>query len=179
MKGIVFNEFVSLVEAKFGDMVLDQVITEGAPESGGAFTTAGYYDHAELVAMVVALSKVTGVAAGDLVRAFGQHLFGKLIRIPSMQHAEFASAYDFLARVDDVIHVEVVRLYPDAELPKLETRKTEDGGFELIYRSRRRLADLAHGMVEGCLAHYQSPAKIVRTELPDEGSYQVVRFNIS
>ena len=48
MKGIVFTEFLDLVEAKFGAEVLEEMLDAADLKSGGAYTAVGYYDHAEM-----------------------------------------------------------------------------------------------------------------------------------
>jgi len=60
MKGIVFNEFIEMVEDKFGEDMVDDIIDESDLPSGGAYTTVGTYDHGELVTMVVKLSEFQG-----------------------------------------------------------------------------------------------------------------------
>src|SRR5688500_13719002 len=75
MKGIVFTEFLEMVEHQFGPAIADRIIVESKVASNGAYTSVGTYDHGELVAMVVCLSAATGVPAEALVQAFGEHLF--------------------------------------------------------------------------------------------------------
>ena len=58
MKGIVFKEFIDMVEATFGEEMLDTVIENSDLPSGGVYTSVGTYPHTELVAMVVTLSLI-------------------------------------------------------------------------------------------------------------------------
>jgi len=60
MKGIVFTEFLEMVEAKFSPEMTDRIITESKVPSGGAYSAVGTYDHEEIVALVQALSRATG-----------------------------------------------------------------------------------------------------------------------
>lgn len=46
MKGIVFTEFVDMVEAQFSADMVDDILDDAAPASGGAYTAVGTYDHA-------------------------------------------------------------------------------------------------------------------------------------
>jgi len=41
MKGIVFTEFLDLVEEKFGMEMVDKIITQSELESEGAYTAVG------------------------------------------------------------------------------------------------------------------------------------------
>ena len=76
MKGIVFKEFADMVEATFGDDMYDRLVAQSDLPSGGVYTAVGTYDHMEIVQLVVALSKETGIDPTTLVQAFGKYLFG-------------------------------------------------------------------------------------------------------
>lgn len=178
MKGIVFNEFIEFVESAQGIIAVDAMISAANPTSGGAYTAAGYYDFQELVSMVVALSARCGTPVPDLVRGFGEYLFGKLVAQRSELLRAMPDVYTFLESIEGQIHVEVRRIYPDADLPKLETERRSDGSLLLRYRSRRHLADLAEGMIAGCIAHYGGKHKVSRQDFLDEGQVQVAEFTI-
>ena len=57
MKGLIFTSFLHFVEKEYGLEIVDEVIVESAIPSGGIYTTVGDYNHTELIAMIVALSK--------------------------------------------------------------------------------------------------------------------------
>ena len=78
MKGIIFTAFLDLVEEKFGMEMLEDVISSANLPNEGAYTAVGTYDHDELITMVVILSEKSAIAVEDLVKAFGQYLFGVL-----------------------------------------------------------------------------------------------------
>ena len=80
MKGIVFAEFIELVEEKFGFEMADDIIEKCDLPSEGAYTQVGKYDHQELIDLVVALSKETNISVEDLVKTFGQHLLNKFTK---------------------------------------------------------------------------------------------------
>lgn len=75
MKGVVFTEFMELVETRMGLEMLDRVITEADLPNDGAYTSVGTYDHAELVRLVQALSNASGMSVPQLIHLFGEHLF--------------------------------------------------------------------------------------------------------
>ena len=54
MKGMVFTEFLEMVESTFSADMVAAIIDDSAPPSGGAYTSVGTYDHQELVGMVTA-----------------------------------------------------------------------------------------------------------------------------
>ena len=178
MKGIIFTEFLELVESAFSPEVADRIIEASDLPSGGAYTAVGSYDHAEIVSLVLNLSKETGTPVPDLLRTFGRHLFGQFPKVYPHFFEDTTDAFDFLASVENYIHVEVRKLYPDAELPSLDCEARENGTMVMVYRSSRGLADVAHGLIEGCFDHFGQPITIEREDLSG-GSNTEVRFRIS
>ena len=177
MKGVIFTEFLDMVEDRFSPEIADQIIEQTEPASGGAYTAVGTYDHAEIVAMVVALSEEADLPVPDLLRAFGQHLFGQL----ADRHPEFltdaTTAFEFLRQVESVIHVEVRKLYPDAEVPALDCAVDGDERMTMVYSSPRGMADVALGLIEGCIDHFKEAIDVGRTDLSgDPGTH--TRFDL-
>lgn len=178
MKGIVFSEFIEFVEENYSDQTADRMIEDSELPSGGAYTAVGTYDHQEMLTLVTTLSRLTGVSVPDLVRTFGRHLFGRLTSAYPMFLQGVPNAYDFLKRIEDHIHREVLKLYPDAELPRFEWRQPDPGTLVLLYRSRRPLADLAEGLLLGTAAHFGERLQIAREDLPGDGE-TMVRFTLT
>lgn len=80
MKGIVFTEFMEMVEVGHGYDMVDKIITDVNPESGGAYTAIGTYPHSEMVSLIVSLSKQTNVSVPDLLHTFGRYLFDTFVK---------------------------------------------------------------------------------------------------
>ena len=132
----------------------------------GAYTSVGTYDHAELLQLVVKLSESADVPVGTLVHAFGKHLFKKFTDGNPQMFERLHNSVDVLSNVDGFIHVEVRKLYPDAELPKFDFEQIEDKKWVLTYKSTRPFADLAHGLVEATIEHFDDPIDIQREDVP-------------
>jgi len=175
MKGIVFTEFVDMVDARFSADMVDDIIDDAVLPSGGAYTAVGTYDHAELVALVSALSRRTGVAVPDLVRAFGRHLFGRFHAGYPRFFEGLTGAVPFLAGIEDVIHAEVLKLYPDAQLPRFECTVLPDG-LAMVYRSPRHFDDLALGLIEGAVAHWGGGYAIAREDVGEGTRFTLTRL---
>lgn len=77
MKGIIFTEFLELVEDKFGLDLLEEVLEMSDDE--GIYTSVGSYDHKDLVKLIINLSKKTDIDAASLQRVFGQSVFKNLL----------------------------------------------------------------------------------------------------
>lgn len=178
MKGIVFSEFNDMVEATFSPAVLDTIITRAQLPSGGAYTTVGTYDHEEILTLVGCLAEETGMQSGDLVKSFGIHLAARFADVHPTFFAEAESVFEFLETIEGHVHVEVLKLYPDAELPTFRTRRLSSGSLEMIYSSRRPFADLAEGLITGCAQFYGEPLSIDRSDSRDHDFYHT-RFELT
>jgi hypothetical protein len=175
MKGIVFTEFLEMVEAEFSADVADEIIESTELASGGAYSAVGTYDHREIVALVSRLSELKGHPVPDLLKAFGRHLLQRFARGYPQFFEDKSSAFEFLDDVEKTIHVEVLKLYPEAELPSFETSRDGDA-LIMIYRSPRRMADLAEGLITGCGEHFGETLIIEREDVSGDG--REVRFTI-
>jgi hypothetical protein len=166
MKGMVFTEFLEMVEAKFSADMVDDIIDDANLPSGGAYTAVGTYDHGELVQMVVALSQRTDIAVPALVHTFGEHLFGRFYALFPAFFQGITSALDFLEGIETVIHTEVRKLYPDAQLPQFDCTRSADG-LQMLYSSPRHFGDLAEGLIHGAVAHFGDQLQITRNNQPN------------
>jgi hypothetical protein len=173
MKGIVFTEFLEMVEDRFSPDMVDDIIDAAAPPNGGAYTAVGTYDHSELVAMVVALSEKSGLPVPALVHAFGQHMFGRFLANFPGFFVGVTGAVQFLSGIEHIIHAEVLKLYPDAQLPRFECEPLPDGGLRMVYRSPRHFEDLAHGLIDGAVAHWGGGYSVSRLAVEQGTCFEV------
>lgn len=174
MKGIVFTEFMEMVEQRWGADMVDDLIDATTPASKGAYTSVGTYHLNELLAYVVELSRVSGAPVPALVKAFGEFLAGSFVRKFPIFFTNAGSTFDVLRDVDRHIHVEVKKLYPDAELPVFRFCDVAPDVLELTYESTRNLPDLAEGLMEGCARHFNETLRIERSVVRSEPIPQVV-----
>lgn len=178
MKGIVFTEFLEMVEQAFSPEMADRIIVESQLPHGGAYTAVGTYPHEEIVRLVVQLSQATGTSVPDLVRAFGRHLFQRFVVLYPGFFPPGMDALTFLAGVETHIHAEVLKLYPDAQLPRFETQLHGPDQLVMDYRSDRAMHDLAEGLIEGCLGHFGEPIQLVK-EVEDGSGGTRARFTLT
>jgi len=178
MKGIVFTEFLEMVEGKFSPELADRIIEGAELSSGGVYTTLGTYDHVEMVKLVSCLSKETGIDTAELMRSFGAYMFERFYVLFPEYFNGVESSFSFLEKIEDYIHVEVRKLYPEAELPSFRCDTSQPGCLRLTYRSTRPFATLAEGLIRGCIAHYGEAADIEIEDLSD-GAGTAARFLIT
>ena len=176
MKGVVFTEFLEMVEDNFGMEVADRIIEDSNLPTEGVYTSVGTYDHDELLRMVGHLSCHVDTPVSDLVCTYGNHLFGRFAVGHRPMFEGVHSAYEMLAHVEDHIHAEVRKLYPDAELPTFACEQPDEATFIMEYRSSRPFASLAEGLIRGCIAHFGEPIDLVREDIDPDGRHSRFRL---
>ena len=174
MKGIVFNEFVSMVEGIFGEETMDDIFSELDLPSGGAYTSVGTYDHSELVSLVQKLSSKVKIPVSQLTHGFGKHLAKVFSNKFQIFFAGCNDTFEFLHRIDNHIHVEVKKLYPDAELPRFYYQSLDSNKLRLIYESTRAFGDLAEGLIEGCAEYFGEALQIQKVDESSESQNRIV-----
>ena len=170
MKGIVFREFIDHVASQYGEDIVDEIIEAANIPSHGAYTSVGTYDYQELLKLVTELSNRQGIPIATLTQNFGRYLATDVFstKFPDF-FSEVSNTIELLKKVEEHIHVEVRKLYPDAELPKFTFVSQNGNQYEFAYQSSRELADLAHGLICGSSEIYNENIDIERQESTKEG----------
>ncbi|OIQ26606.1 heme NO-binding domain-containing protein [uncultured Vibrio sp.] len=177
MKGIIFTEFMELVEQEFGLEVLDSILEEA--QDSGVYTSVGSYDHKALVALIVALSKKTNVSSEDLQQVFGQSVFLNLLKtLPNTAALNRCSnSFQFIRHVEDYIHIEVKKLYPDAKPPSFEFISESQTQMVFDYKSARCLSHVCLGLIKGCSNYFDEHIDISTESQSSDQSH--VRFSLT
>lgn len=171
MKGIVFTELEEMIVQAHGANLWDDALEACDLESGGAYTSVGTYEHTELLQIIVALSKQTDIPLKQLVKGYGHHLFFRFHALMPQFFERPANAFEFLESVHDYIHVEVKKLYPEAVLPQFETCRHNADSLTMIYKSRCPFADLAEGLICGCIDFYKEQIDLTYVDKNTDGQY--------
>ncbi|MBN2782855.1 MAG: heme NO-binding domain-containing protein [Campylobacterales bacterium] len=160
MRGMVFTELFELIEEKFGYDMLDGVIEASNLENDGAYAATGSYPFEELVTIVTNLSQKTDIPVPQLLEVYGEYLFGRLIKaLPQFNNPDI-SLLKFIESVEDHIHVQVKKLYPDAELPTFEIISSNDDELKFNYVSKKNIPNLAKGLIKGASTHFNQNVEI-------------------
>lgn len=177
MKGIIFTEFLELVEKKFGLDELDSLLSQA--EDDGVYTAVGSYDHRNLVKLIVILSQRTGVSPEDLQRVFGQSVFTNLYETlpPNNSLQGCKTAFQFIKLVEDYIHIEVKKLYPEANPPSFEFISESETEMVFDYISARCMSHVCLGLIEGCADYFDEQLVTAMDCLQQDGSK--VRFKLT
>ncbi|MGH7026936.1 heme NO-binding domain-containing protein [Brevundimonas sp.] len=167
MKGIVFNLLQDVVTQHHGEDVWDDLIDAAGVD--GVYTSAGSYSDDEMAALVGAASDKLGLSQSEVLRWFGQQAMPLLAKHYPGFFEGHASARSFILSVNDIIHVEVRKLYVGAECPYFHFQEKADGSLSMDYRSTRRLCALGQGFVEGTGVHYGEAIDFQHAQCIDRG----------
>lgn len=170
MKGIVFTEFLDLVETKFGLEMVDRIIESSNLESNGVYTSVGTYSFSEMLQLLQNLSKNTGIATDDLLLVYGEHFFAVLEENYPGLLANYKGPIDMLSSIENHIHVEVRKIYPDAELPTFEVLEKSDTNLIMIYKSSRAMHHFGLGLMNKTFEHFDASAKITLEKIKEDGT---------
>ena len=169
---------VEFVEGAHGLELTDRWLDSCQLESGGAFVATDSYPMSELGELVTRLSETLDAPLPDLLRAFGEHLFGYLASRHGHVMERIDDPLQLFENLENHVHVEVRKLYPDAEVPRFQSERLGEDEMRLVYESSRGLADLAHGLILGAGRHFDCEIDIARRDL-SEGAGTQVEFLLS
>lgn len=158
MKGIIFNLLEEVVTQHLGAATWDQLLA--AAELDGAFTSLGNYPDEHLFKLVMAASAALNKPPADIVRWFGAKAMPLLAKKYPPLFARHTSARPFILTLNSIIHPEVRKLYPGADVPDFDFDATSPDTLVMHYRSKRKLCALAEGLVEGAAEHFGESATI-------------------
>lgn len=156
MKGIIFNLLEQFVSENWGDKVYEEILNECSLETKGPFVGPGSYPDSDLMAIVSKGVEKSGIALPELLRKFGRFC----IPILAEKFPDFVTPYkhprDFLKTVDNIIHLEVKKLWEDAKPPGFVLREPDSGRLIMEYRSERKLCKFMEGLIEGVGDYYNT-----------------------
>lgn len=150
MKGIIFSKFAEFVENKYGLFTWQFLIDETKPVSEGVYVATKKYDDQELLNYIQALSRESGDTGDDIERGFGIWVFPALYELAPAHTREILSFHEYISKVDDVIHVEVRKLFQGAETPNVVAGESQNEKFSIYYASPRKLCRFCEGLILGC-----------------------------
>jgi hypothetical protein len=172
VKGVIFNLLEEVVRSEHGEDAWDEVL-EGTGVDG-AYTAVGSYPDAELGRLVAYMSNSLGSTPTELLRWFGVQAIPLLAERYAVFFTGHESTKSFLLTLNDVIHAEVRKLHPDAEVPDFEFISGWNGEppsapLVIRYRSKRRLCALAEGFIEGVAAYFDEAVLIEQSACMHRG----------
>ena len=149
MKGVIFNLLQEVVTRAHGEDVWDSMLD--ASGLAGAYTSLGSYPDEDLQKLVDAACEARASSPSDVLRWFGREAIPLLADRYGTFFAGHTSTRPFILSVNSIIHPEVRKVYPGADVPVFEFHDAADGALLVGYQSARKLCALAEGFIEGAL----------------------------
>lgn len=177
MRGVVFTELIEFVESALGFEISDKMIEMANLSNHGVFTQGGNYPFEHMQKLLTSLSTITGKKPQELLFIFGEHLFTVLVKLYAKDIKDAKTSINFIESVENYVHVEVKKLYPDADLPRFITEEKSDSHLILIYKSEKKLEAFAHGLMVACGKYFGENLEISYETISDK-PYKV-KFVIS
>ena len=177
MKGIVFTEFLELVEDKFGLEMVDRIISSSELASDGIYTSVGTYSFSEMLQLLQHLSENTGISIDNLLLVYAEHFFSVIEKSYPGLLATYKDPIEMISSIENHIHVEVRKIYPDAELPTFEVIEKTDNHLVMDYTSSRAMHHFGLGLMNKTFEHFNSTATIELEKIKEDGTK--VRFVIN
>ena len=170
MKGIIFTEFLEMIEDKYGLEMVDTILGESELKSNGIYTSVGTYDFVEMTQLLESLSNNTSISIDDLLLVYGEYFFNRLRESYPDLLAIYNTPIELLASIENHIHVEVLKIYPKAELPFFEVKEKKIDSLILIYNSSRAMHHFALGLMNETFKYFNTSATITLRKIKDDGT---------
>lgn len=169
MKGMVFNLLEDFIVEVASYDQFEEIYAATSLVTKEPFVGPGIYPDEDFFALVARSSAALGLEPAQAVEAFGAFAFAKLVGA----HPEFARAFSdaksFIMAVNDIIHVEVRKLYPGVKLPEFTYDETASGSLIITYHSERQLCFFMLGLMKGCGDFYGQTIGIKHSKCVFEG----------
>ncbi len=176
MKGIVFNLLEEVVRREHGEDTWDRLLDDAHLD--GVYTSLGNYPDEEVMKLVEAASAALGLPADAVVRWFGRSALPLLAEKYPALFEPHESTRSFLLTLNTIIHPEVRRIYPGADVPVFDFDSSANDVLVLGYSSPRKLCAFGEGLIAGAAAHYGEAASIEQSVCMKRGDPRCV-FRIS
>jgi hypothetical protein len=168
MKGVIFNLLASAVCDEHGEDMWDELLDRAGLE--GAWTSVGSYPHQDLLRVTAEAAAMWGWTQDDVIRWFGRAAIPRLAAAFPAFFAGHGSTFPFLRTLNDVHHLEVLKVYPDADLPVFAfDPPREDHVLTMRYSSARALCAFGEGLIRGAGDHFGEALSVEQPQCVHRG----------
>lgn len=176
MKGEIFNIIEKFIVESFGEKTFEIIYQAALPnlETKEPFVGPKTYPDKDLITLHIALIQHLSLNSDEILFKAGKFAFKLLAeKIPTLM-ATYHHPRDLLLSLNDVIHVEVKKIYPGAITPEFKTTLCESGDVIMEYRSPRKLYTFAEGLIYGCGDYFGIITKVTTNIDTDQlGEYGI------
>jgi len=167
MKGVVFNVLERIITEDYGEEAWEQLLDEGALD--GAYTSLGQYEDSEFLRLVDGICRMRQEAPSPCLTWIGRRMLPHFEGIHPEVFTRYTDTLTLLRALNDVIHPEVVKLYPGAQVPVFSTHHAEKGHLVMEYESPRQMCSFAHGLMLGTGDRFGDELRVEHPECRHSG----------
>jgi hypothetical protein len=173
VKGVIFNLLEGAVRDEHGEDTWDELLDRAQLE--GAWTSVGSYPHEHLLSVVAQAATLWGWTQDEVIRWFGRAAIPRLAGAYPEFFAPHGSTFSFLRTLNDVHHLEVLKVYPDADLPVFAFDPARDDHvLTMRYSSARALCTFGEGLIHGAGDHFGEPLSVEQPQCVHRGDLTCV-----
>lgn len=147
MKGVVFNLVEQIVSRDHGEDTWDALLDAAALD--GVYTSLGSYPDEDLFKLVSAASVALDLTPDEVLRYLGREAFPFFAGGHPELVDRHSSVRALVLTLNQVIHPQVRKLYPGADVPEFDFDTSSADVLVMDYRSKRRMCGFAEGLIHG------------------------------
>ena len=177
MKGVLFNLLEEFIIENYGEKTFDDILDECSLTTTEPFVGPGTYPDEDLMEIVTKAAAKLGITPDQAMFAYGRYIFPKLVEaVPQfVEHHDHPKV--FLKTINDVIHMEVKKMYTHAYTPEFKYFDTEEDKLIIQYSSKRKLYALMEGLIEGVADYFNYTIRRSR-KIHDLNGKEVCDFSL-
>lgn len=160
MHGTIFSELEKFVGARLGNEAWTTLKTKAGLDAGKTYDPLATYPDAELTALVVTGSEITGIPIPALLEDFGEFIAPDLLEMYWGAIEPGWRTLDVIEHTESTIHTVVRMNQAGATPPYLHATRTAENEVTVVYTSARRLCAVARGITRGIAKHYNEAIDI-------------------
>jgi hypothetical protein len=153
MHGLIHIELERFARTRMGDEAWARAVeTAGVTEPN--YDPDRQYEDADIVGLVMALSKAAEIGPQALLELFGEALVPPLVGTYGGLIDPGWRTIELIANTEGLIHTALRASDAAAKPPMLRTTRRGPDELLVIYASERRMCGVAKGIIRGVAAHY-------------------------
>jgi len=167
MKGIIFTVTQDIIEDEFGEEVWNDLLER--TNLDGAYTSLGDYSHEQLREIVETAADELDMSQKEVLRFVGRNAISRFADKHPELFEDYETTRGLVMDLNQIIHPEVRKLHPGAEVPEFDYLESNNNILEMAYRSQRRLCALGEGLIKGTSDYFDEDVSVKQTECMLEG----------
>lgn len=168
MKGVIFTEFLEMMEDLMGLEFTNQVIENAHLENKGAYTSVGFYQHQDIIKLMESLNHYVKNPRNMLLKSYGELFFYRLSAKYPQSLKKYGSTFNFLQQAPQLLDQEIRKLEPQASIPDIKTELLSPYSLHLYYYSEEKMSYLLEGLIHGCIGQFEEQISLKRENLDSE-----------